>query len=83
MKLHASNTLVLVLLLGGCSASGPARLGTTAEQACMEPRPQVCTMDYRPVCASLATGERKTYANACGACADSAVVSWHEGECQE
>jgi hypothetical protein len=49
----------------------------------MEPRPQVCTMDYRPVCASLATGDRKTYANACGACADSAVVSWHEGECQE
>jgi hypothetical protein len=40
-------------------------------------------MDYRPVCATLADGSVKTYANGCGACADAAAISWVENACAE
>ena len=40
-------------------------------------------MDYRPVCATLEDGAIKTYANGCGACADTEVVSWVDNACPE
>ena len=53
---------------------------------CTEPRPEVCTMDYTPVCA-LRTGsgeeQWKTYANACTACSDAAVTGYRENACPE
>src|SRR5580693_2796016 len=36
--------------------------------ACADPRPQVCTRDYRPACGLRRDGGRKTYGNASGAC---------------
>ncbi|NRB40570.1 MAG: hypothetical protein HRU20_19235 [Pseudomonadales bacterium] len=50
---------------------------------CSDPRPQMCTMDYTPVCGVTADGQKKTYGNACGACADVAVLSYQEGVCPE
>ena len=60
--------------------------------ACSESRPEVCTMDYRPVCATRDTGircvttpcpstELKTYSNACGACSDAKVLGFIQGAC--
>ncbi|HTR83034.1 MAG TPA: hypothetical protein VMI56_01050 [Reyranella sp.] len=49
--------------------------------ACAEPRPQVCTRDYRPACGVLRDGSRKTYGNACSACADPAVLTQSAGTC--
>ena len=51
--------------------------------ACTEPRPQVCTQDYRPVCAMLHEGGFKTYANGCSACSDPAVTGYREGACEQ
>lgn len=59
---------------------------------CPEQRPEVCTFDYRPVCATLDTGvrcvttpcpstEQKTYSNACSACADKKVIGYIPDEC--
>jgi hypothetical protein len=67
------------LLLAGCvappqNAAGPAT-------ACVEPRPQVCTMEYNPVCALKADGSRATYSSGCNACADSAVTGFDPGPC--
>jgi len=45
------------------------------ESLSVDPRPEVCTMEYLPACARLDSGEPKTYANACGACPDQAVVA--------
>ena len=74
----------LILLLSACATTSPdAPAMAAAAQACEEPRPQVCTMDYRPVCASLADGGVKTYSNGCSACGDVAVSSWTEGACPE
>ena len=50
--------------------------------ACKEPRPQLCTQDYRPVCAVRQDGSYKTYFNGCSACSDPAVSGYHEGTCE-
>lgn len=60
---------------------------------CTEPRSPMCTRDYRPVCAELDTGvrcvkapcpstEKKTYSNACTACADNQVLRYRSGACE-
>ncbi len=60
--------------------------------SCKEPRSQMCTREYRPVCAEIDTGIRcykapcpstkpVTKSNACVACADTNVLSFVEGAC--
>ena len=49
---------------------------------CPEPRLQVCTQDYRPVCAVRQDGSYKTYANGCSACSDPEVTGYLEGTCE-
>ena len=56
--------------------------GTTQTITCPEPRPEICTQDYRPVCAQLPDGTFKTYSNGCNACSDPIVVGYRDGECQ-
>jgi len=51
--------------------------------ACADPRPQVCTRDYRPACGLRRDGGRKTYGNACSACGDPEVVSQAAGACPQ
>jgi tetratricopeptide (TPR) repeat protein len=48
---------------------------------CADPRPQMCTRDYRPACGVRRDGTRRTYGNACTACADAEVVSQGAGPC--
>ena len=51
---------------------------------CTDPRPEVCTMDYTPVCALRAedgSEHWKTYANACTACSDATVKAYREKAC--
>ena len=76
--------LLLAVLLVGCANSSPAMKAVAdGAQVCEDPRPQICTMDYRLVCGNLADGSRKTYSNGCGACSDAAVVSWTDSACPE
>ena len=49
---------------------------------CKDPRPEMCTMDYRLVCSTKTDGSQATYANGCGACSDPEVVEYREGECE-
>jgi len=53
------------------------------QTVCTDPRPQVCTRDYRPVCAQLEDTSFKTYSNGCTACSDSRVKSYEEGPCRK
>ena len=60
--------------------------------ACTNPRPQACTMEYAPVCATRDTGvrcittpcpssEQVTKSSSCNACSDTKVISYVKGEC--
>lgn len=83
----------LLLGLGGCAeledlikpqSPSAASIGSPVNEAirCSEPRPTICTMEYRPVCATLSAGGTATYASPCNACADIAVVSHTPAACE-
>ena len=93
-----ANVLVLFvlfsLLASGCASqsSKPERKDNALYKACHDPRPQICTREYRPVCGTRDTGVRcvttpcasheyKTYGNACTACADPKVIEYRHGAC--
>ncbi len=67
-------------LLMACSQSPETML--QADGLCQEPRPEVCTMQYDPVCAEVA-GELVEYGNACSACGDPAVSAYQIGACPQ
>ena len=48
---------------------------------CEEPRPQICTREYDPVCATLKDGSIKTGSTGCTACSDSQVKGYVMGAC--
>jgi len=56
--------------------------GDKAFITCPEPRPQICTREYNPVCARLQDGSVKTYATGCTACSDPAVRGYRPGACR-
>ncbi len=66
---------------------------TEEPTTCTDPRREMCTREYRPVCADVDTGircikapcpstEKKTYSNACTACADKKVMGHRPGACK-
>ncbi len=50
---------------------------------CTEPRPQICTNEYKPVCATLKNTKKETYATGCTACADKYVISYIQNVCEK
>jgi len=54
-------------------------LGVTA---CTEPRPEICAMQYVPVCARFKGDVVKTYSSGCSACSDAKVISYKPGKCK-
>jgi len=87
-------TLLVCLFIVGCGSSSVDSLADfKLDGKCEDPRPELCTMDYRPVCALRDTGVRcvttpcpstewNTYSNACSACSDPAVRGYKYGECR-
>jgi hypothetical protein len=74
--------LGMFLLLAACASQPPAPSPSLITQ-CTDPRPQVCTMEYAPVCAVLSAGGSREYASACNACADDKVTGYAGGACPE
>ena len=73
---------LLALGLVACSTVPP---GSEPDDmvACESPRPEICTLEYDPVCGILGNQQRQEYPNACGACADTAVTGYIPGACAE
>ena len=77
--------LLLILVIGGCASSHETTGGSAVTgniTACTEPRPQICTREYRPVCAMLADGSTLTYATGCTACSDQRVSGYRDLACE-
>jgi len=78
-----------ILLLGGVfvwqfittTNQGESSESSANLVACVEPRPQICTQEYVPVCANLADGSTKTYASGCAACSDANVTGYEPEAC--
>ena len=89
-----SAVLSFVLLNAGCVAAPAIPAASPDYVACPASRPQMCTREYRPVCAQVDTGTRcvavpcesavpATRGNACDACADPNVVGYTPGACAD
>ena len=79
---RVSTLLFFLATAISCANNGYLQLEASAVE-CTMPRPAVCTMDYTPVCATLTGGDAATtYANGCGACSDTTVISYVAGECK-
>jgi len=100
-KAAARLSLIAVVLLGAeCPGASSVPEAASAgsqkktQQACDEPRPEVCAQVYDPVCAQRDTGircvttpcdstEAREYPNACDACRDPWVLSYVKGPCED
>ena len=76
-KMRCLITICLMSVLSAC-ATEPLN-----QTPCTEPRPQMCPMNYVPVCAILGDDQRKTYSNGCSACSDPAVVAYQPNACPQ
>ncbi len=78
--------IVVSLQVGGCANTKPHEIQTTESSPnviqCTEPRPEMCTQEYLPVCAELKNGTKQTYASGCVACSDANVVSYRSDPCE-
>lgn len=88
---------LFVLCIASCSSkptAEPPSEPASDYTACQEPRPEMCTREYRPVCAQRDTGIRcvttpcdstewVTLPSACTACSDADVLGHRPGECAE
>ncbi len=78
------------IVVGGCVVvactpvppAGEAATSGAELTTCEDPRPQVCTLQYQPVCGFASADKFKTYSNACSACSDQAVSRHRPGACE-
>ncbi len=73
--------VALVLWLSACNGTTTPDSSSVEGIQCVDPRPQVCTMEYNPVCAVVSDGISKQYSSPCNACADDAVKNYLAGAC--
>ena len=71
-----------ILYLSACGATQQPPTMKIDSHQCPEVRPEMCTMDYNPVCGRSSDGSSRTYSNDCNACSDLKVISYSLGECK-
>lgn len=75
-----------ISIISGCALADqeqPAPSENTVTVVCKDPRPTICTREYRPVCGHFADGTVKTFSNACSACGNKEVVGYTHGACSK
>lgn len=71
-------TLFAASCYAGCDTNSDNKILDTT---CLEPRPEVCTMEHDPVCGYKSDGTSKTYTNRCSACTEKEIIGYKNGEC--
>jgi len=76
--------ILLSALVSACAAydKKTADLSISKLTVCNEPRPQICTREYNPVCATYKGGSKKTSATGCTACSDPEVIGYVMAACK-
>ncbi len=85
--------VLLVWVMGAACAKAPGDTANTEPdaapsapksefQVCQDPRPEMCTREYLPVCAHTMTGGLETRPNACVACADTKILGHRPEACR-
>ena len=74
-------TVLSFITATGCSSLPGASEGDNLV-SCPPQRPEICTMQYDPVCGTLSDGGRQTYSSDCQACSNHNVVGYVKGECK-
>ena len=95
---NALLTMTVLILNTACQSTTKEapqpKESTPVTISCTDPRPEICTQEYIPVCATKDTGvrcvtapcpstEKVTYGNACTACSDAKVYSHVAGACEK
>ena len=70
--------LFAALFLNGCDTSSDNEILDTM---CSDPRPEVCTMEYDPVCGYKSDKTSKAYSSGCSACTEKEIIGYKNGEC--
>ena len=75
--------VVLILNVIACAGSKDKKDGSYEHDLsmCEEPRPQICTREYNPVCATMKNGTKKTGSTGCTSCTNPEVVGYTPGVC--
>ena len=77
--------VALIFIIAACNASPelPESEAPDVSTLCKDPRPQMCTMIYQPVCGVDNAGQFKTYSSNCSACSHVEVKGFNEGACED
>ena len=75
--------LILILFAAPCFTSFDTNSDKEiiVDNKCIEPRPEVCTREYDPVCGYKSDETSKTYSNGCSACSEKEIIGYKNGEC--
>lgn len=86
--LCSSSLFALSILAVGCATTTSEEKNDMLDEPgaldiilCEEPRPQICTREYDPVCATLQDGTTRTGSTGCTSCSDPQVVGYIKGAC--
>lgn len=84
MQYSTAPVLIITLFMAcACSQQQPLDLPSADDAlACPKARPEICTMNYDPVCATHKDGRLSTQPNNCSACSDADIVSYRFGACK-
>ncbi len=76
--------ILMIVLISSCAAYAKKTASASVSEltVCDEPRPQICTSEYNPVCASYNNGRKKTESTGCTACAIHEVNGYIMGVCK-
>jgi len=73
--------MALSLPLVCCAAGSHQEVVDATLSQCLDPRPELCTLEFRPVCAVMVDGHREEFSNGCSACSNPDVSGWTAGTC--
>lgn len=82
MQLKPFHFCITALFLSLVSACSNLQQSPSANNLCPEPRPEMCTHIYAPVCALHPDGFKTAPSN-CSACSDKNVSGYNNGACPD